>query len=97
MCNYSNYINGGEPTLVWYGITPTQLLRRCDHATDDEANAMSFVAAMMHACEPISHDDFEKAQRSLRAVEKRLVAEFVGPVRVNRFGRPWGGAHPALR
>lgn len=92
------YINGGRPTRVWHGITDAELLLRCAQATPDEAAAMSTAAALMVHGE-CTEEEWCAAMRALHAVETRLIAEWEarhGKPRLNRFGRPYGGQHPAL-
>lgn len=89
------YINNGNATTIWHGITHNELLRRCAQATEEEACAMSFAAAMMVAGE-CSEQDWLAAEQAFNAVEKRLVANYAGEVKLNRYGRPHGGVHPAL-
>lgn len=97
MSNNTNaLINDGAPTAVWHGITAAHLLRRCQQATTEESAAMGYVASLIHAGEPIAHDEWAAAERACHAVEARLVATWAAPVRLNRHGQPWGGMHPAL-
>lgn len=91
-----NYINNGQATNIWHGISAASLLRRCDHGTTEEAEAMSLVASLMHAGEAITESEWMAAENALNAVEKRLVANYTGEVKLNRYGRPHGGTHPAL-
>jgi len=92
-----NLINNGQPTQAWHGITAAALLRRCEQALPEEAEAMSTVAALMHAGEPISEAEWMAAESAMHAVEKRLIENYTGEVKLNRYGQPHGGAHPALR
>jgi len=57
---------------------------------------MSYVASLMLAGE-VTHDEFAQAEAALNAVEKRLIANYTGEVKLNRNGMPHGGCHPALR
>lgn len=91
-----NFINNGNPTMIWNGVTESLLRKRCEFATEQEAAAMSYVSALMMAEEAISSAEWSAAYAALNAVESRLVNSFVGPIRLNRFGRYFGGAHPAL-
>lgn len=90
------FINNGQATTIWNGISAERLLRRCKQGTSEEARAMSFVAGLMHAAEPIEEEEFQAARAALVAVEKRLIAEFTGEVKRNRYGQPFSGTHPAL-
>lgn len=91
-----NLINNGQPTQAWHGITAAALLRRCEQAAPEEAAAMSTVASLMHAGEPISEAEWMAAEGAMHAVEKRLVENYTGEVKLNRYGQPHGGVHPAL-
>lgn len=91
------YINDGKPTALWNGLSADLFLRRCAQAEPDEAQAMSHVASLMHAGEPVTSEEFEAARRALLAVEKRLIKNYTGEVKLNRNGQPIGGIHPALR
>lgn len=73
-----NLINNGQPTQTWHGITAASLLRRCEQATPEEAAAMSTVASLMHAGEPISEAEWMAAESALHAVEKRLFGKSCG-------------------
>jgi len=77
------------------GISAAKLLRACQCAETHEAEAMSNAAALMHAGEPIPVEEWEAAHQALHSVQRRAMAKFVGPIRLNRFGRPFGGRHPA--
>lgn len=90
------YINNSQPTSVYHGITAEMLLRRCEQGSSDEAEAMSLVASLMHAGEAITESEWMAAETAFNAVEKRLVENYTGEVKLNRFGRPHGGTHPAL-
>ncbi len=90
------YINNSQPTSVYHGITAEMLLRRCEQGTEQEAEAMSLVASLMHAGEAITEAEWMAAEKAFNAVEKRLVENYTGEVKLNRFGRPHGGVHPAL-
>lgn len=92
----SKYINNGQPTNTWHGITATSMLRRCEQANEQEAEAMSIVASLMHAGEQITESEWIAAETAINAVEKRLVQNFTGEVKLNRYGQPHGGTHPAL-
>lgn len=92
----SKNINNGQPTGIWHGITASALLRRCAQGTADEAAAMSTVAGLMHAGEPITETEWAAAEAALRAVEQRLIDRYTGEVKLNRHGQPHGGTHPAL-
>lgn len=92
----SKFINNGQPTVIWNGITAEKFLRRCEQATAEEAHKMSHAASLMHAAEPITEEDFYAARAALVDVEKRLVEKFTGEVKYNRYGQPFGGTHPAL-
>ncbi|OGT54209.1 MAG: hypothetical protein A3E01_00015 [Gammaproteobacteria bacterium RIFCSPHIGHO2_12_FULL_63_22] len=89
-----SYINNGRPTDIWHGITARMLLERAGQARGlgmtDEADSMAYVASLMHAAEPILAPDFAGAEQSMWAVERRLVADFVGPA------HPADICHPAL-
>lgn len=58
---------------------------------------MSHVASLMHACEPITVDEWLAAENALNDVERRLIENWPHEVPLNRVGRPAGGIHPALR
>ena len=90
------YINNGNATTIWHGISASALLRRCEQGSSDEAEAMSLVASLMHAGEAITESEWIAAEQAFNAVEKRLVENYTGEVKLNRFGRPHGGVHPAL-
>jgi len=92
----SKYINNGQPTNTWHGITAASLLRRCEQADEQESEAMSLVASLMHAGEQITESEWSDAETALNSVEKRLVKNFTGEVKLNRYGQPHGGTHPAL-
>ena len=91
-------INNGEATTLWNGISSNLLLARCEQATAEEAEAMSFAASLMLAGE-CSYEDWAAATTALRAVESRLCAAWEadnGAPLTNRFGHIIGGQHPAL-
>ena len=90
------YINNGNSTMIWHGISASALLRRCEQGSSDEAEAMSLVASLMHAGEAIAETEWIAAEQAFNAVEKRLVENYTGEVKLNRYGRPHGGVHPAL-
>lgn len=92
----TTYINNGQATSIWNGITAAKFLRRCEQATTEEAQAMSLVASLMHASEPITEEEFHTARAALFAVERRLIDNYTGEVKYNRHGQPFGGIHPAL-
>lgn len=92
----TNHINDGQPTNIWHGITAAGLLRRCADATEEHARAMSLVASLMDAGEPITSEEFAAAEIALHATEAAIVAAYTGPVKLNRHGQPYGGIHPAL-
>lgn len=92
----NKHINNGQPTTIWNGITAEKFLRRCEQATAEEAQAMSYVASLMHAAEPVTEEAFYAARAALVAVERRLIDNFAGEVKYNRHGQPLGGIHPAL-
>jgi hypothetical protein len=93
------YINDGQPTDRWHGISSATLLRRCADARrlnmPDAAHAMAYVASLMDAGEPITATEFCDSEHALAAVERTLMDEFTGPVRLTRRGHIWAG-HPAL-
>ena len=91
-----NLINNGQPVQMWHGISAAALLRRCEQALPEEAAAMSTVASLMHAGEPISESEWMAAESAMHAVEKRLIENYTGEVKLNRYGQPHGGVHPAL-
>lgn len=91
-----NLICDGQPTAVWHGISWQLFLKRCAQATDEEARLMGHVSSLMAAGEVVTHDEFAQAEAALRAVEKRLIANYPGEVKLNRRGLPHGGCHPAL-
>ena len=90
------YINFGMPTTKWHGITAEQLLRRCAQASEEQAQAMSLLAGLMHAGERITTREFAAAAVALHEVERRLIESWTGEVPVNRHGQAAGGQHPAL-
>ena len=90
------YINNGNATTIWHGISASALLRRCEQGTEQEAEEMSLVASLMHACEAITESEWIAAEQAFNAVENRLVEKYQGEVKLNRYGRPHGGVHPAL-
>ena len=92
----SKYINNGQPTNIWNGITAEGFLRRCKQAHQTEAEAMSYVASLMNAGEAITVEEFEAARKAFVAVEHRLIESYIGEVKLNRHGQPMGGTHPAL-
>jgi hypothetical protein len=91
------YINDGKSFFSWHGLTAAALLKRCAQATPEQAAAMSHAASLMHAGEPVTVEEWAAAERASNEIERRLICSFVGPVRQNRHGHPWGGSHPALR
>lgn len=90
------YINNSQPTSIYHGISASMLLRRCEQGTNEESEAMSLVSSLMHAGEAITESEWIAAEQAFNAVEKRLVENYTGEVKLNRFGRPHGGVHPAL-
>lgn len=93
----SKFINNGNPVKIFYGITADSFLKRCSQTNcEEDKRAMSYVAALMVSCEPISYDDFNKAYAAFGRTEQFLVSNFKGEVKLNRFGIPFGGVHPAL-
>lgn len=92
----NQYINGGQPTTIWNGITAEKFLWRCQQAEQVEADVMSYVASLMHAMEPVTVEEFEAARNALINVEQRLIENYTGEVKLNRHGQPFGGTHPAL-
>lgn len=69
-----------------------------DFMTEDEANAYSLAAGLSAANEP-DRAAWSAGVNALQAAEERAIQEWSQagkPVRLNRFGRPHGGVHPAL-
>lgn len=95
----SDYINDGNATTMWNGISHNYLLKRCADATPDEAATMSTAASLMAAGE-CTHAEWNSARAALAAVEQRLCEVWEhehGEPRRNKAGRIIGGEHPALR
>lgn len=89
------FINNGQATTMWHGISSARFVRRCAQATEQEAQAMSYVASLMMAGE-VTEEEFNAAETALNAVERRLIESYTGEVKLNRHGQPFGGIHPAL-
>ena len=64
--------------------------------TPDEAHACGYAASLAAANTP-DRTAWLAGRDAVRSAEARAVAAFIGPVRLNRFGRPHGGAHPATK
>lgn len=94
----NKYINDGRAVRVWGGFASAALLHQCAHpcASQDGCASMSFVAALMDAGEAITLHEWERAYAAYIAIEQRAIAAYVGPVKLNRYGQPHGGRHPAL-
>lgn len=66
-----------------------------DYMTEDEKRAYSLAAGLSAANEP-DRAAWVAGCEALHAAEARAIAAYHGPVRLNRYGRPYGGVHPAL-
>ena len=63
--------------------------------TTDEAAAYGLATGLAAAREP-DRAAWAAGIAAREAAEERAIANFVGPVRLNRRGQVWGVAHPAL-
>jgi len=91
-------INDGNPTTVWHGYTHMRLLTLCREASVEETRIMAFAASLMLAGE-CTVEEWEAAENTARAVEKRMCEEWEkthGEPRRNRHGQYYGGHHPGL-
>ena len=66
-----------------------------DFMTANEAAAYG-LAASLAAANEADRTAWMAGVDALRAAEERAVYAYTGEVKLNRFGRPHGGIHPAL-
>ena len=63
--------------------------------TAEESAAYGLAASLAAANQP-DRAAWAAGTNALRAAEARAIAAFEGEVKLNRFGRPHGGVHPAI-
>lgn len=66
-----------------------------DYMTDAERDAYALAASLSAANEP-DRAAWTAGVNALSAAEARAISQFAGEVKLNRYGRPIGGVHPAL-
>lgn len=66
-----------------------------DYMTQEQVEAYSYAASLSAANEK-DRSAWNAAVSALKSAEKKAIETYMGEVKLNRNGQPFGGVHPAI-